>query len=129
MKSRTRILLTVLATVIGGLSLVLYNTLSRDIIFKGLSFCTSSNTELLFGSLATFASAAVAGFIASLIVVRDNYWPHFFISLFIVVKMSFVVLCDIWSGPMLFESGLQLALLVGLWIGYYGAHKFPLAPV
>ncbi|MEZ4811857.1 MAG: hypothetical protein R2819_15985 [Allomuricauda sp.] len=129
MKSRTRILLTVLATVIGGLSLVLYTTLSRDIIFRGLSFCTSSNTDLIFGSLATFTSSTVAGFIAALIVVRDNYWPHFLISLFIIGKMFFAVVCDQWSGPMLFESGLQLSLLAGLWLGRYGANKFPLAPV
>ncbi|WP_420601970.1 hypothetical protein [Flagellimonas sp.] len=129
MNSRIRALLTILATVIGGLSLVLYTTLSQDIIFDGLSYCTSSSSDLAFGGLATFASAVLAGFIASLIVVRDNHWPHFFISLFIVGKMSFAVLCGQWSGPIWFETGMNLSLLAGLWIGCYGAVKFPLAPV
>ncbi|MDC6364850.1 MULTISPECIES: hypothetical protein [Flavobacteriaceae] len=129
MKSKTRILLTVIATVVGGLSLILYTTLSQDIILGGLSFCTSTNMELLFGTLATFASAVIAGFIASLIVVRDNHWPHFFISLFILGKMSLVVVCDQWTGPVLFESGLQFSLLGGLWVGHFSANKFPLAPV
>ncbi|MGW9686444.1 hypothetical protein [Flagellimonas sp. 2504JD1-5] len=129
MSSRTRILLTVTATIIGGLSLMLYTTLSQQILLDNLSFCTSYSTELFFGGLATFASAVVAGFLASLIVVRDNYWPHFAISLFIVGKMSFAVLCGQWSGPFWFESGLHLSLLAGIWIGYHGANKFPLAPI
>ncbi|WP_136465680.1 hypothetical protein [Flagellimonas onchidii] len=129
MSSRTRVLLTVTATIIGGLSLILYTTLSQEILLDGLSFCTSTNTELMIGGLATFVSAVVAGFLASLIVVRDNYWPHFAISLFILGKMSFAVLCGQWSGPFWFESGLHLSLLAGLWLGYYGANKFPLAPV
>ena len=129
MKSRTRILLTVLATVIGTLSLVLYTTLSQKVIFKGLSFCTSTNSELAIGGMATFGSAVVSGFIASLIVVRDNYWPHLLISLFILAKMSVLALCGHWSGPMWFESGLHLSLLGGVWLGSYGANKFPLAPI
>nr|WP_298790072.1 hypothetical protein [uncultured Allomuricauda sp.] len=129
MSSRTRILLTVTATIIGGLSLLLYTTISQEILLNELSFCTSSNIELAFGGLATFLSAIVAGFLASLIVVRDNCWPHFAISLFIVAKMSFAVLCGQWSGPFWFESGLHVSLLAGLWLGYYGANKFPLAPV
>ncbi|NAY90806.1 hypothetical protein GTQ34_02650 [Muricauda sp. JGD-17] len=129
MKSRTRILLAVLATLVGGFSLVLYNTLSRDIIFSGLNFCSSSDIELIMAGLSTFASATIAGFITSLIVVRDNNWPHFLISLFIVAKMSFIIIHLQSSGPVWFEAALQLSLLGGLWFGRYSASKFPLAPV
>ncbi len=129
MKPRTRILLSILATLIGGLSLVLYNTLSRDILFEGLSFCSASDIELFMAGLSTFASATIAGFIASLIVVRDNIWPHFLISLFIVAKMAFILFHLQANGPVWFESGLQLSLLGGLWFGRFGAHKFPLAPI
>ncbi len=129
MNPRTRVLLTGAATIIGGLCLVLYTTLSQDIIFDGLSFCTSSNLDLVFGGMATFVSAVLAGFIAALIVVRDNFWPHVLISLFIVGKMSFAVLCGEWSGPVWFDSSMNLSLLLGLWLGCYGAVKFPLAPI
>ncbi|WP_222984315.1 hypothetical protein [Flagellimonas meishanensis] len=129
MTSRTRILLSVLATLVGGLALILYNTLSRDIIFNGLNLCSSSDVELFMAGLSTFASASIAGFIASLIVIRDNVWPHFLISLFIVAKMSFILVHLPSNGPIWFESALQLSLLVGLWFGRYCAHKFPLAPV
>lgn len=129
MKLRTRIFLTVLATVIGGLSLQLYTTLSKDVLFNGIQFCTSSNSDLALGTMALFISATFSGFLASLIVVRDNFWPHFFISLFIVGKLSVVALCGQWGGPFWFEAGLHLSLLAGLWLGWYGAVKFPLAPV
>ncbi len=129
MKPRTRILLSVLATLVGGLSLVLYNTLSRDIIFNGLSFCSSTDIELFMAGLSTFASATIAGFIASLIVVRDNIWPHFLISLFIIAKMAFILVHFHPNGPIWFETALQLSLLGGLWFGRFGANKFPLAPI
>lgn len=129
MKLRTRIFLTALATVIGGLCLQLYTTLSKDVLFNGIQFCTSSNSDLVLGTMALFISAAFSGFIASLIVVRDNFWPHFFISLFIMGKLSMAALCAQWGGPLWFEVGLHFSLLTGLWLGWYGAEKFPLAPV
>ncbi len=129
MNFRIRVLLTILATVIGGLSLVLYTTISQDILFDNLSFCTSTNQELILGSMAFFTSAVLAGFIATLIVVKDNYLPHSVISLFIVAKMSFAVLCGQWHGPLWFETGIHLSLIGGIWLGRYGAVKFPLAPM
>jgi len=129
MKLRTRVFLTALATVIGGLCLLLYATLSKDVLFNGIQFCTSSNTELVMGTMAMFASAVFSGFIASLIVVRDNFLPHFFISLFIIGKLSVVALCGQWGGPLWFEAGLHFSLLAGLWLGCYCANKFPLAPI
>jgi hypothetical protein len=128
MNSRTRVFLTVMATIIGGLSLMLYTTISKDILFDNLSFCTSSSQELVLGSMSLFTSAILAGFISTLIVVKDNFLPHFFISLFIVAKMSFAGICDPWHGPLWFETGLNLSLIGGIWLGRYGAVKFPLAP-
>lgn len=127
MNSQRRVFLTLLATVIGGLSLILYTTISQDILFENLSFCTSSNQELLLGGLSLFTSAILAGFIATLIVVKDNFLPHFLISLFIIGKMS-ITACGYWHGPHWFETGLHLTLIGGLWFGRFGAIKFPLAP-
>ncbi|MEW2922212.1 hypothetical protein AB1A65_12125 [Muricauda sp. ANG21] len=118
-----------MATVIGGCCLQLYVTLSKDVLFNGIQFCSSSSSDLVLGTMALFASAIFSGFIASLIVVRDNFWPHLFISLGIIAKFLLVALCGLWSGPFWFEVGLHCSLLAGLWLGWYGAAKFPLAPV
>lgn len=128
MNPRTRVFLTVLATIIGGLSLTLYTTISEDILFDNLSFCTSSSQDLVLGSMSLFTSAILAGFIATLIVVKDNFLPHFFISMFIIGKMSFAAMCGQWHGPLWFETGMNLSLIGGIWLGRYGAVKFPLAP-
>ncbi|SHG26660.1 hypothetical protein [Flagellimonas flava] len=129
MNSRTRVFLTVLSTAVGGSSLILYTTISQDILFKGLSFCSSSVQELVFGSAAFFLSAVVAGFISTLIVVKDNVLPLVFISLFVVAKIFLFTACGQWHGPIWFETGLNLSHLGGLWLGCYGAVKFPLAPM
>ncbi|MEM9078848.1 MAG: hypothetical protein AAGC43_17540 [Bacteroidota bacterium] len=129
MSPKNRVLLTATATVIGTLSLVLYTTLSRDVLFNNVSYCTSTSGTLLLSGMAVLLSSVVSGFLASLIVVRDNTWPHVLISFFIVGKMCFVVLCGEWSGPFWFETGQHLSLLAGLWIGSFWASKFPLAPM
>lgn len=129
MRARTKLFLTVLATAIGGCCLQLYVTLSKDVLFNGIQFCTSTTMELVLGTMALFVSAVFSGFIASLIVVRDNFWPHLFISLYILGKLSMVALCAQLGGPLWFEAGLHGSLLAGLWLGWYGALKFPLAPV
>nr|WP_299385512.1 hypothetical protein [Allomuricauda sp.] len=129
MNLRTRVLLTVLSTIVGGASLILYTTISQDILFKGLSFCSSSVQELVFGSSAFFFSAVVAGFIATLIVVKDNFLPLFFMSLYVLGKLFVFTTCGQWHGPLWFETGLNLSHLGGLWLGWYGAVKFPLAPM
>ncbi len=128
MNPRTRIYLTMLATLIGGLSLVLYTTITESILFNNLNFCTSSISDLTLGSATLFTSAVIAGFIATLIVVKDNFVPHIFISLFVIGKLCFAAICGQWHGPLWFETGLHLSLIAGLWLGRYGAVKFPLAP-
>lgn len=129
MNARIRVLLTVTSTLVGILSLILYTTISTEILFDKVSYCTSSVGTLWLSAMAVLLSSVVSGFLASLIVIRDNVLPHVFISLFIVGKMSFVAHCGAWSGPFWFETAQHLSLLVGVWIGSYGASRFPLAPM
>ncbi len=129
MKSKMRLFLIVLATVLGGLSLVLYTTLSEEIILKGISYCTSSLSKLAYGSFTFFISAFLAGFLASLVVVRDNSWPHFLISAAIFGKMLFLLFFGYWAISFWSVTGLHVSLIAGLWAGFFGAAKFPLAPM
>nr|WP_299339937.1 hypothetical protein [Allomuricauda sp.] len=129
MKSRMRVFLIVLATTVGGLSLVLYTTLSEEVILKGISYCASSISKLTYSGITFFVSAFLAGFLASLIVVRDNGWPHFFITTMIVGKMLFLLFFGYWAASFWAVTGLHFSLVAGLWAGFYGAAKFPLAPM
>lgn len=129
MARRTKILITFIASMVGILSLWLYTTLVQEVLIDGLSYCASSRSELLLGTLGIFGAGLVGGFMASLIVVRSNFLPHILMSTFVVGKLFFVVLCDAMSGPLWYETGLGIALMMGLWSGCLAAHKFPLAPV
>jgi hypothetical protein len=129
MSSKNKALLCGLATVFGALTLLLFTTITRDIIFKGLSLCSSSGPELFFGSLTMFTAAVTAGFITSLIVIRKSYLPHILISLAVVAKMSVIANCSFLTSSFLFESSINTSLILGLWLGNYSALKFPLAPV
>ena len=129
MSSRNKALLYGLATVFGALTLLLFTTITRDILFNGLSLCSSSSLELAFGSLTLFSAAVAAGFITSIIVVRKTFLPHLLISIGVLVKMSFMTSCFHLTGAFLFDLTINALLIFGLWIGNYSALKFPLAPV
>ncbi|WP_394971686.1 hypothetical protein [uncultured Croceitalea sp.] len=129
MSSKTKALLCGVATIFGTFTLLLFTTITRDILFRGLSLCSSSGLELLFGSLMMFTSAVTAGFITSLIVIRKSYLPHILISLAVVAKMSVMANCSFLTGSFLFESGINASLVLGLWLGNYSALKFPITPV
>jgi len=129
MSHRNRMWLTFAATLIGGFSLAVFSKITRDILFDGLSICSSTSLDITLGSLSLMMSSLLAGFMASIIVIRDNYLPHIFISFFILIKMSFVLTYSQWANQIWFDVGLSMALIAGLWLGHYAALKFPLAPV
>ena len=129
MTYRTKSLLTVMATLVGALSLLLFTTLAKDIFFGNVTFCTSSVSALALKTAAIFSAGIIAGFMSSLIVVRDNLLPHLVISGLVLVKMCYVVSCGQTGNPMWFDTLMDFSLIPGLWLGCYGALKFPLAPV
>lgn len=129
MAYRTKLLLTVTATILGALSLLLFATLAKDVFFANVSFCGSSTVDLTLKTVAVFSAGVIAGFMAALIVVRNNLLPHLAISAFVIVKMFFLAGCAQTGNPVWFDTLLDFSLIPGLWLGCYGALKFPLAPI
>ncbi len=128
MTSHNRLLLTSAATIIGGFSLFIFTTITKDILFKGSSICSSTIMEHLLLTLTLFTSALVAGFMASIIVLRRHHMPHLILSIFVLGKISFVMTCGYGYQEMVMDSAMNAALILGLWAGNYTASKFPLAP-
>ena len=129
MSSKTRFAVTAIGMLVGTAVLLLFTKITKDILFDGLNFCSSSSSELLLGSSALIGSAIVTGFLASLLVVRDNIFPHYLISTVIVGKMLVVLSCLPGSAPFFYEVAVHLGMVGGVWLGHYSAMKFPLAPV
>lgn len=128
MNKRLYTTLILVSSVLGVLILLLYTTLTKSILFKGFSLCTSTNLELLLLESSLFTSAWVTGFIASIMVMRRSILPHVFVSLFLLGKFLFFENCSSIQSYLVFEYSSNLTLLAGLWIGHYSAVKFPLMP-
>lgn len=129
MKPKTQLGLIILSTLTGILTLLLFTTLVQDVFFKNINYCISGLGDLTVKTFALFSAGAIVGFKASLIVIRSNFWPHMVMTLAVFAQFFFIVGCPMSANPFWFDL-LQNALLVfGLWLGSYGALKFPLAPV
>jgi len=129
MFTKPRMLLAFLATLVGGFAFLLFTKISRDILFDGLPFCSSSTPQLMLGTTTMVSAAITAGFMTSLIVVRKSYVPHLLISGYVIFNLWYLASCGAWGIPLLFETILAFLLIAGIWVGDAIAKKFPLAPV
>ena len=129
MATKTKVWLSLLAVGIGIPTILLFTTLVNDVLFKEVTFCMSTFSDLAIKSLGILSAGVVTGFMTSLFVVRSNYWPHIVLSLFVLIKMFFFTGCAFDGTPFWYDTLLNLVLVSGLWLGNYGANKFPLAPV
>lgn len=128
MNPRVRLALTCFATLAGLFSLLLYTTLVQDVFFKEVTFCGANGLQLGLMAMGIWAAGSITGFMTSLLVMQDNYWPHVALSIGVLAKTLFVVECEALANPLWFDALLNFSLLTGLWMGYYGAVKFPLSP-
>lgn len=130
MTLRLRLFLSSIATIVGASSLWLYTTLSRDVLFEGVGYCSSTFGQLFLSVLSILGSSVISGFLAALIVIRKTHWPHIWLSLALLINMVLVATsCSEMSAPTWFEAGQNVSLLGGVWLGAFVAGKFPLAPM
>ena len=110
---------TFLAVLVGEIALVLLTTLAQEVLFNGISYSESSQAELIFGGLATFIAAVLAGYIAALIGGLKNSWPHLIISVLIIIEMSYLISNDLTKDPLWFDMLAGFSLILGVWIGLW----------
>ncbi len=113
------ILWGVLATVIGEIALVLLTTLAQEVLFGGISYNTSSNFDIIFGGLATFIAAVLAGVITSKIAGHSTYWPHIIISFLITAETIYLIASDQTNDPIWSDALAGLTLILGIWLGRF----------
>ena len=128
MKPKLRLGLTIFATLIGLSTLLLYTTLVQDVLFKGVTFCTATGLQLTLKTMGIWSAGLVTGFLTSLLVLQDNYYPNIVLSGAVILKIFALVGCASFGSPFWYDTILNMSLLLGLWMGYYGGVKFPLSP-
>ncbi|MEM1258157.1 MAG: hypothetical protein AAGH81_06490 [Bacteroidota bacterium] len=128
MKPKLRLGLSIFATLIGLSTLLLYNTLVQDVLFKDIAFCNATGLQLMLKTMGIWSAGLVTGFLTSLLVLQDNYYPNIVLSAAVLLKVFVFVGCESLANPFWFDTVLSFSMLSGLWMGYYGGVKFPLSP-
>ena len=128
MSPKLRLGLSIFATLIGLSTLLLYTTLVQDVLFKEIVFCNATGMQLTLKTIGIWSAGIVTGFLTSLLVLQDNYYPNLVLSAVVLLKIFVFVGCDNLANPFWYDGVLSFSLLSGLWMGYYGGVKFPLSP-
>jgi len=128
MNPRLRLGLSIFTTLVGLSTLLLYTTLVQDVLFKGVSFCNATGIQLTLKTMGLWSAGMVTGFLTSLLVLQDNYYPNVVLSAAVLFKVFLFMGCDSLAHPLWFDAVMVFSLLSGLWMGYYGGVKFPISP-
>lgn len=121
----TKVILKIIAAVIlGEIALILLTTVAQVVLVDGVYWATSSNQDLAVGGGATLLAGIISGFLASLIVGKDNYIPHIFISILIASETIYLFSTGRFNEPLWFDFVSSALLVITIWIGYYMYQKF-----
>ena len=124
MSSKSSFKYVILAIVLGEISLVLLTTIAQEVLYDGISFATSSNNDIIFGGLATFLAAIIAGIVAAAITKANTRVPPSIISILVLAEMTYLMISGKLTNPIWFDVLSGLSLILGIWLGYYIVKKY-----
>lgn len=109
----------VIAAIVGEIALILFTTLSQEVIVDGIRYGASTNADLFIGISTTLLAGIISGVIAALIGGRNNKWPHILISIFIASETSYLIAANKILNPTWFAIVSAMALILTIWLGFY----------
>jgi hypothetical protein len=102
-----------LALILGYFVLVLASTVVQETIFHGVSYQRSSLSVLIGAGLLTPLSGVLAGLVTSAVAGRAFFLHVIPICIWICGETTVLYLRGIVDGPLWFEGGAGLALILG----------------
>lgn len=108
----------VLAIIGGEIALIIFATMAQEVLFNGISYTTSSFSEIVFGGLATFIAAILAGTVARLIIHGKINLVPLGISVLITLEMTYLIVTDKTGDPIWFDILAGGSLIAGVWLGF-----------
>lgn len=109
----------IVCAILGGeIALILFATIAQEVLFNGITYNTSSMSEILFGGLATFVAAILAGLAARLIIKYYEKVVPIAISIIITVEMTYLINTNKTGDPAWFDIMGGLSLIIGIWLGF-----------
>jgi hypothetical protein len=103
--------------VLGYATLVLASTLVQQTMFGGVSFQHSPTSTLVLAGLLTPVAAVLAGLVTAMVAGRTPIWHVMPMCLAICAETTFLYTTHKVDGPLWFEGGAGLTLVVGVLIG------------
>lgn len=120
MQSRSRILLKIGRSILGmvlGYALFVFGTIVGRMPFPELSYYSSSTTTLVAAALVIPWAGVVGGFVTAAIVPSRPFLHILPACLLIVAESTYLYVTGIADGPLWFETGAALSLVVGYGVG------------
>lgn len=108
----------VLAIIGGEIALIIFATMAQEVLFNGISYTTSSFSEIVFGGLATFIAAILAGVVARLIIHGKINLVPWGISVLIILEMTYLIITGKTGDPIWFDILAGGSLIAGVWLGF-----------
>jgi hypothetical protein len=112
--------------VLGYATLVLASTFVQQTMFGGVSFHHSPISTLVLAGLLTPVAAALAGVVTAVVAGRAPIWHVVPMCLAVCAETTFLYTTHKVDGPLWFESGAGIALVVGVLIGAWASQYLPL---
>lgn len=114
-----KLLFIILAILGGEIALILFTTIAQEVLFDGISYQNSPLFDIVFGGLATFIAAILAGVVARLIIKTPIKVVPLAISIIITTETIYLIYAHVTTGPLWFDLLAGAALIVGIWLGFY----------
>lgn len=102
-----------LAIIVGYIVLVLASTFVQETLFGGISYLHSPRSNLVLAGLLTPLSAVLAGVVTAAIAGRKFLWHVAPLCVWTVIETTLLYRTHRVDGPLWFEGGAGLALIVG----------------
>jgi hypothetical protein len=113
--------------VVGYVALVLASTFVQETMVGGVSFHHSLTSTLVLAGLLTPVAAVLAGFVTAIIAGRAPIWHVMPMCLAISAETTFLYVNHKVDGPLWFEGGAGVALIVGALGGAWAWRNFATA--
>ena len=113
--------------VLGYVTLVLASAFVQQTMFGGVSFAHSPISTLVLAGLLTPVAAVLAGLVTAVVAGRAPIWHVMPLCLAVCAETIFLYATHKADGPLWFEGGAGLALVVGALVGAWTWKYFAIA--
>jgi hypothetical protein len=113
--------------VLGYITLVLASAFVQQTMFGGVSFHHSPISTLVLAGLLTPVAAVLAGPVTAVVAGRAPIWHVMPLCLAVCAETIFLYTTHKADGPLWFEGGAGLALVIGALVGAWAWKYFAIA--